>query len=80
MAALTFTASAADLTRITNALCAQYGYRATINGAPNPEGKPEFAKRMMIRDLKQRTQQYERQAAIAAAVATVVPPTDVPIT
>jgi hypothetical protein len=45
--------------RVINALVNNYQYQDTIDGKPNTETKPQFAKRMLIEFLKNHTRDYE---------------------
>jgi hypothetical protein len=72
MATLTFSfdTGAVPLSRIIDAFAKAYKYEAIINGAPNPETKAQFARRMVqlyIRDVVVST---ERNVAVAAIAPT----------
>lgn len=45
--------------RVIDAYCAVYGYQATIDGQPNPETKAQYAKRMLLQNMKEVTLEYE---------------------
>lgn len=61
--------------RVRDALCANFGYQDTVDDAPNPESRTDFARRMLAEWLKSQVAAHEsRQAArdvIAAAEADV---------
>lgn len=49
---ITLTIPDADMPRVVNAICLVNDYQDTINGVPNPETKNQFAKRMLILEIK----------------------------
>lgn len=61
---VTFTLSAAHLTRLVDAVAFVDGYQPRLEGgAPNPETKSQFAKRMIGLRLKDLVRGYENEAA-----------------
>lgn len=71
MASISITVPDVNLTAALNAACAFKGYAATINGAPNPETKPQFIKRMLAVELKSWVIGGARQEAAATGQASV---------
>lgn len=49
---LSITIADAQATRVIDGICTRHDYQPTINGVPNPETKNQFAKRMLIQDIK----------------------------
>lgn len=80
MATISVTIPNAILNRVTDGICGQYSYQATINGSPNPETKAQFAQRMVREFIKNTVKGYEatvaqdaaRTAAIASADTDIV--------
>lgn len=60
---ITLTIPDAEMARVVNAICTQHDYEPIINGAPNPETKGQFAKRMVIQQIKHWVQFVETKAA-----------------
>lgn len=61
---------ASALTRLVDAICANHGYQAIINGSPNPETKNQYAKRMFAKWGKGQVALYETGLAVNAARIT----------
>lgn len=61
---------ASALTRVVDALCANFGYQTTIDGSPNPETRNQFAKRMNAQWLKGQVILYETSLAANEARVT----------
>lgn len=61
---------AAALTRAVDAVCANHGYQATIDGSPNPETRNQFAKRMLANWVKSQVVLYETSLAANQARVT----------
>lgn len=49
---LSITIADAQANRVIDAICAMHDYQPTINGSPNSETKNQFAKRMLILEIK----------------------------
>lgn len=72
MPTITFTLSAGDLTKVTNALSVRFGYSATLpNGDPNPQTAGEFVRLRIGQWVKEQTLEHEQNLA---RVAITVPP------
>lgn len=56
---ITITIPDAAVPRVINAMAAVHGYEETINGQPNPETKAQFARRMLLKYLRDVTLGYE---------------------
>jgi hypothetical protein len=70
---VTFTFSAAHLTRAINAMTVRYGYSTTLpDGSANPETAAQFTKRTWRQMLVDAVLEHERNTA-RAAVADPVP-------
>lgn len=67
---LTFTLSADDATRLTNALCWEYNYDAEIARTGSTETKSQFATRKFRELLKEKVRQYETWQAEQAIQVT----------
>lgn len=63
MATLSINIPDNQVTRVNDAIAALFNYQATINGSPNPETKAQFARRMVIENLKRLVAQGESAAA-----------------
>ncbi len=72
MPQLTLNLSAQHLARLLD--CFGDGWQATVNGAPNPETKPQFAKRRLREQLAATVQNYEAGAAKRAAISAMATP------
>jgi hypothetical protein len=75
MATITITIADADLSRVVDDICGLFGYQAFIPQfigppLPNPETKNQFAKRMVVQDVKSWCKTWEQQQAKAAAEVT----------
>lgn len=68
MAQISITIPDSVLNRVVDAICAQHDYQATINGAPNPETKSQFARRMIREFVKGCVRRQEMADAQAAAL------------
>lgn len=68
MATLSFTLTGPALAEVIDVFGETY--QATINGQPNPESKPEFARRQVIALLRNQVQVSRRVKAAAAADQT----------
>ena len=78
MATMTINIPDAVANRVTNGVCARYGYQAVFeDGTPNPETKAQFAKRMVILFIKRAVREAEMEAA--AKAAEVEAATDIPL-
>ncbi|HLE04142.1 MAG TPA: hypothetical protein VI729_05965 [Anaerolineales bacterium] len=70
---ITFTLSAAHLTRLVDAICATEGYEATLDdGRPNPETRPQFSRRMIREHLRHVVRDYENELARAAVQSPLI--------
>lgn len=65
MPTVSITLSASATAEVNDAFAALYGYRATIDGQPNPESKAQFTKRKIIEFIKERVITYRKQVALA---------------
>jgi hypothetical protein len=67
MPTLSLTLTDAALAKLVDAMCDVYRYSATLpNGNANPETRAQFARRMVIVQLKQQVRQAEGRKAQAA--------------
>jgi hypothetical protein len=55
---MTFQFSDEASQEIINALCENFGYMDTVVDGPNPETKPQFAKRMVKEFMVQQVKSY----------------------
>jgi hypothetical protein len=62
-----FNTGSVPLSRIVNAICLEYNYKATIRGEANPETKAEFAKRMIGDHIRNIVYNQETELARKAA-------------
>lgn len=67
---LTFDTGAVPLSKITDAFASAYDYDAVVDGAPNPETKAQFTRRM-IRHLIVQVVRGQDAKAAATAVAEI---------
>lgn len=70
---LTYTGTAAALTRAVELNAQYYGYQGIVDGQPNPDNKQEFVRKELLRILLTQANEQERKNASDAAVASVVP-------
>ena len=73
MATLTFSfdTGSVPLSKINNAIAAEYDYQSTIDGEPNPESKAEFSKRMIKTVITNIVKNQDKKVARQAAEASV---------
>lgn len=67
MAQVTFTIPNEIVTRVLDGIAYANGYQDEIDGQPNPESKPDFARRMIRTYMKQCVVSYEARVAGEAA-------------
>lgn len=75
-------------TRVLNAIAVKYGYQETLPAGtpeepttiPNPETKAQFAKRMVIKHVKDIVREYEASQAQTAAFNSAATTADNEIT
>lgn len=70
---LTYTGTAAALTRVVELNAQYYGYEETIDGQPNPESKQEFVRKQLLKMLTRQANEQEKKNAYEASLASVVP-------
>lgn len=68
-----FDTGSVTLTRINNALAVYHGYQDIINGAPNPESKAQFVKRIYKLMIINQVRDGEKMVVRAQAEAGVTP-------
>lgn len=72
MATISLTIPDGKLTRVINAVAITKNYRNVLSdGSPNPESKQQFARRMLVEQLKEWVAQGEGGTADTAARAVV---------
>ena len=70
---ITFSLTAAHLTRLVDAICVTEGYQARLeDGTPNPESRPQFARRMVAEHLRHLVRNYENELARAAVQSPLI--------
>ncbi len=77
MATITINITDADLPRVITAICGVLNYQPTLTDmlgrtTPNPETPAQFARRMVVTDVKSYVVTWEGQQAAATAQATAV--------
>lgn len=70
MAQITIDIPAGVTPRVIDAIAARYGYQATVNGVANPETKGAFAKRMVVKWVKDIVREHEAALAQTSAFTT----------
>ncbi len=82
MAQITLNIPDAVAPRVIDDICKRFSYRPTIDGAPNPETKPQFTKRMIVRTVKEWVKDEEAAGAafVASTTATATAETEIEIT
>jgi len=73
---LSVTVPDAQATAILADFCAYNGYQETINGAPNPQTKAQFAKAVVIKFVRESIKAQRAAAAALAASQTVIADVD----
>lgn len=73
MAVISITIPDAQINRVIDGICLACNYQATINGVANPETKAQFAKRMLIEQMKALVSQGEMRA-VRDSVKTGITP------
>ena len=73
---LSVTVPDAQATAILADFCAYNGYQETINGAPNPQTKAQFAKQVVVKFVRESIKAQRAQAASLAAAQTVIAEVD----
>ena len=71
MPTFALTISPPALAELVHAICALYNYQDTVDGAPNPESRQAFTKRLIAEDLKQKVRNHRLHLAVVAAQAEV---------
>ena len=61
---------------VRDAICANYNYQENVTGedgelVPNPESKAEFARRMILKFIKENVRKYRADEADAARIAAL---------
>ena len=69
---VSFTTADDKVDGIKDDFCAQYGYKATIDGQPNPETKNQFIKRKIGEFIKESVKAYRTYAAAESARTTAI--------
>ena len=80
MAQITLNIPDAIAPRVIDAICKRFGYTPTIDGAANPETKPQFAKRMIVRTVREWVKDDEAAGAAFAAATTATATAEAEIT
>lgn len=70
---LTYTGTAAALTRGIELNAQYYGYQETIDGQPNPESKQDFVRKEILKTLLYQAREQEKKNAYDAALASITP-------
>ena len=73
---LSVTVPDAQATAILADFCAYNGYQETINGAPNPQTKAQFAKQVVIKFVRESVNAQRAAAAALTASQTVITDVD----
>lgn len=74
MPTMTLTFSAANATRIVNALSVRYGYSPTLSdGTPNTQTPAEFVRLQVAQWLRNEVLAHESATAAAAAAGAIIP-------
>ena len=66
---ITIFVSDAEAQRVEDAFAVEYGYQATVDGAPNRQTKTQFLQDCLRRHVREVTRGYETRVAVAAVVA-----------